>query len=289
MAERNSAKKYNFGEKTQEFIDGQNLPVWQSPKYVASKEAAIGLLESKEFGSVLSENDFWILMNKTKSGKIAYTGLIISHEALLKINAVLPDDSKFNEEYCSEPVPFEYAGKKGFLMVYRDKRDGMLEVGEITPENCKNGYPFAMLFKRTFDRVVKRKANMIGFYSDSEADEFRETVIDSETGEILNIPKKETKKAKEEVKENVKESAVSVAITLTLDEALTHAFDGGSVWKGKMVKDLVSSKDQSDEQKSKYLNMYQTRGTDADKEACRVVAAAIKDGTLQFENSAGAA
>jgi hypothetical protein len=58
-------------------------------------------------------------------------------------------------------------------MDYRDKRDGMYEIGEISLKNCKNDYPYAMLLKRTFDRVVKRKAKLSMVYSDSEAGEFR--------------------------------------------------------------------------------------------------------------------
>lgn len=281
MAEKK--RNYNFGEKKEEYIDGQNLPVWLSPKYIASKEAAISLLESKEFGSVLCESDFWILMNKTRSGKMAYTGLIISHDALVKINAVLPEELRFKEEYCSEPSAYDYAGKKGMMMIYRDKRDGMLEVGEITPDNCKNGYPFAMLFKRTFDRVVKRKANMIGFYSDSEADEFKGSYIDSETGEIISMPKKGT--SEKEEKTSIEDKASNQENILSLEEALLHAFDGGSVWKGRTIDELVNASDQSDAQKAKYLNMYQTRGTDADKVACRVVADAIENGAIAFRNS----
>ena len=184
MAEKKE-KNYTFGEKDKEYVDGQYMPVLITPKYKASRDTAINLLNRKEFAGILTEGDFWILMNKTKTGKMAYTGLIISHEGLLKINNILPEDKRFMEEYCSDPIPFEYAGKKGLLMIYRDKRDGMLEIGEIAGDNCKNSYPYAMLLKRTFDRVVKRKADLSGIYSDTEADEFAGGYIDMETGEIL--------------------------------------------------------------------------------------------------------
>lgn len=265
--------KYNFGEKKTEFVDGQNLEVWMSPKYDASKEAAIKLLESKEYGDVLSEGDFWILMNKTKSGKMAYTGLIISHDALLKINNRLDDSLRFKEEFCSEPIPFDYAGKRGMMMVYRDKRDGMLEVGEITPDNCKNSYPFAMLSKRIFDRVVKRKANLIGIYSDAEADEFSETV-DTETGEIIE----------KEAPVQVQETSVNVSMTIALDDALAHIFDAGTNWKGKRVEDLVNAK-RPEAEKKKVLSMYVSRGSDNDKAACKVVNAALESATISFKNS----
>ena len=74
-------EKYNFGEKEEE----QGLEVWQSPKYRESKKKAIEMIESGKYD--LSEADFWILMNKTRSGEtMAYTGLIISHNGCLKIN-----------------------------------------------------------------------------------------------------------------------------------------------------------------------------------------------------------
>ena len=82
--------KYDFGEKKEEYSakDKKNLPVWQSPKYVYAKKKVIEMLESKEYKNVLNESDFWILMNSTKTGKMAYTGLIISHNGCLKINEV---------------------------------------------------------------------------------------------------------------------------------------------------------------------------------------------------------
>lgn len=43
---------HNFGEKEKEF----NLPVWQSPKYLASKKKAIEMIESGKYG--LEDSDF---------------------------------------------------------------------------------------------------------------------------------------------------------------------------------------------------------------------------------------
>ena len=75
------AKSYNFGEKKTEYNAklGKEVEVWQSPKYLEAKKKAIETLDSPQYKDVLSEGDFWILMNATKSGKMAYTGLIISH------------------------------------------------------------------------------------------------------------------------------------------------------------------------------------------------------------------
>jgi hypothetical protein len=54
--------------------------------------------------------------------------------------------------------------------------DGELyEVGEASPRNCKNDYPWAMALKRCYDRVVlaKSKLSYYGVYSEVEADEFK--------------------------------------------------------------------------------------------------------------------
>ena len=164
-------KKYNFGEKTEEYDSKSNstLPVWQSPKYLESKEKVIEMLESEKYKDVLKESDFWILMNKTKTGKMAYTGLIISHNGCLKINDVL--------ENKVQPDKFilDKDGYKNSLVIqYID--DEVCEFGEVSSDNCKNDYPYAMAYKRCFDRVVLKKSKLAyaGVYSDSEADEFKE-------------------------------------------------------------------------------------------------------------------
>lgn len=168
-------KTYNFGENDYDFAFGSKIPVTVLPKYTMTKENVIALLESKEYKDILSEGDFWILKNYNKDkSKCFYSGLIISHEALVKINDTLDDNTKFNEQFCSDPISCQWKGIETLRMEYRDRRDGMYEVGEISVNNCKNDYPFAMLLKRTFDRVVKRKAKLSMVYSDSEADEFRE-------------------------------------------------------------------------------------------------------------------
>lgn len=167
-------KRIDFGEKEYERKSGKKVPVVMTPKYKATKEKVIALLESDEYKSILTPNDFWILMNFNKDAtECYYTGLIISHDALLKVNDTLDEREKFNEKFCSAPIECSFKGNEILRMDYRDARDGMYEVGEISVSNCKNDYPYAMLLKRTFDRVVKRKAKLSMVYSDSEAEEFR--------------------------------------------------------------------------------------------------------------------
>lgn len=169
-----SRKIYNFGEKKTEYNIklGKEVDVWQSPKYIEAKNKAIETLESDIYKNVLSESDFWILMNATKSGKMAYTGLIISHNGCLKINDALPAEKKFKPS----SVSITETGYKGSLVyTYINDSQGIYEVGEVNAENCKNAYPYAMALKRCIDRVILKSSRLAysGIYSDSEAEEFK--------------------------------------------------------------------------------------------------------------------
>jgi len=165
-------KKYNFGEKKEEYSakQGKNLPVWVSPKYEQSKAKAIELIENEKYN--LTESDFWILMNETKSGKMAYTGLIICHNGCLKINDKTEAANKFKPE-CADM----YKDDGGHLVMrYICSEQGLYEFGEVSPANCKNPYPYAMVLKRLQDRVVL-KTNKISFYgilSEAESDDFKD-------------------------------------------------------------------------------------------------------------------
>lgn len=175
-------KIYTFGEKEEEYdIKSQDmLPVWQSPKYKESKQKAIEMIDSGKYG--LSEADFWILMNRTQTGKMAYTGLIISHNGCLKINEVLENKVK--------PDKFTL-DKEGFAgsLVYTYCDEDTYEVGEFNAANGKNAYPYAMAFKRCFDRVVLKKSKLAfsGIYSEVEAEEFKKQEVEelTEKGKLL--------------------------------------------------------------------------------------------------------
>ena len=163
MEKKEEKKVYNFGEKETE----NKLPVLQMPKYKESKKKAIEMIESGKYG--LQESDFWILMNMTKNkDKMLYSGLIISHNGCLKINEQL--DNKVNPKCFT-------IDKEGFnnSLVFTYIDEDTYEVGEFNSSNCKNAYPYAMAFKRCFDRVVLKKSKLAfsGIYSEVEADEFK--------------------------------------------------------------------------------------------------------------------
>ena len=163
-------KEYNFNEKEVEFYNGQELDVWQSPKYKESKDKAISMIKDEKYK--LTTADFWILMNTNKQKtKMIYTGLIISHNGCLKINEAI--DNKVNPKCFS-------LDKEGFnnSLVYTYIDDDTYEVGEYNIKNCQNAYPYAMAFKRCFDRVVLKKSKLAfsGIYSEVEAEEFKNSV-----------------------------------------------------------------------------------------------------------------
>lgn len=168
-------KNYDFNEKAEEFNAklGKSVPVTITPRYKEAKTKAIEMLESDMYKDVLSSSDFWILMNATKNGKMAYTGLIISHNGCLKINDALPIEKRFNPE----AVTLDKEGFNGSLVYsYSCASQGIYEVGEVSKANCSNAYPYAMALKRLMDRVILKNSKLAysGIYSDSEAEEFRE-------------------------------------------------------------------------------------------------------------------
>ena len=133
-----------FGEKEYErsLKSRQEIPVTQSSKYIASRDKALKALEERKY---LKESDFWILKNETNYGKMMYTGLIISHNACLKINDNLPEKDKFNPD-CVSVDKTGYGNSLVFTYVNREQ--GLYEVGEASAQNCKNAYPYEMAYKR---------------------------------------------------------------------------------------------------------------------------------------------
>lgn len=179
--------EHNFGEKKTETIKGVECPVWQTPKYEVSKKKAIEIIEGGLYD--LADGDFWILMNTYAQGtKAMYTGLILSHNGCLKINDKLEDKfmpSHLSREWLNGSLIYEY-------------NDGQIyEVGEVSPANCTNAYPYAMAFKRCFDRVVLKKSKLAfsGIYSEVEADEFKPRTDDN--AEVEKITKTDLERLKQ--------------------------------------------------------------------------------------------
>lgn len=197
--------EFNFGEKTTERVkkqDGswEDLAVFQTPKYIQTREKAIDLITSKKYD--LKDSDFWILMNRA-GNKMCYTGLIISHNGVLKINDKLEDNMKFSPD----SVDVYKDEKVNIVLRYVNNEQGIYEFGEVSDKNCKNDYPYAMAIKRLQDRVILKlsKISFYGIYSESESDDFRRPSLEE---------KVETKTVEEPVKEpNVSEKDTRASLT----------------------------------------------------------------------------
>lgn len=280
-------KNYNFGEKTTVKIKGKTYNVTQTAKYLKSKTKAIELIESGKYG--LEENDFWILQNAYNDSML-YSGLIITHTGCLKINDALPAASKFNPHCAGEPFYSEYS--KGLVINYVD--DEIRVSAEVSETNCKNGYPYAMLDKRLFDRVVllKSKISYDGIYSEAESDGFGrkeddllDERFDPETGELLisdeSLPlKKVTEKGRKEPKQPSKPEKV----LMNVDAALDYEVPSKS---GRMIslrKTLESCKTKEAQEKMmEFLKTEVKKKTEA-SEPCLVIYQALRKSELSFSS-----
>ena len=122
-------------------------------KYQTSRAKAVEMIESGKFG--LEDTDFWILQNRSKSGAVVFSGLIISHSGCLKINDHLPKESRVRCS-CFQRSIVE-SKTFGEMIVYDYMDDEICEVGEVSAANCRNAYPLSMAYKRCFDRPVSRQ------------------------------------------------------------------------------------------------------------------------------------
>ena len=216
-----------FNEKEKEFSNkqGKEIQVWQTPKYQQAKKKAIELIDSKKYDLV--EGDFWILMNETKTGKMMYTGLIISHNGCLKINDKIEDKLKFKPS-CLSLDKDGYANS--LVYTYINDEQGIYEVGEVSTDNCKNAYPYAMALKRCMDRVILKNCKLAydGVYSDSEAEEFNQPQeeqqeelskkITKEQADILITVFKDLNLAEEDVTKSLANMGVSTVQDLNNEQ-----------------------------------------------------------------------
>jgi len=287
-------KNYNFGEKTTVKIKGKSYNVTQTAKYLKSKQKACELIDSGKYG--LETSDFWILQNACNETML-YSGLIITHTGCLKINDALPTAQKFNPRCAGEPFYSDYS--KGLVINYVD--DEIRVSAEVSSSNCKNGYPYAMLDKRLFDRVVllKSKISYDGIYSEVESDDFGQKDdllvdgnFDPQTGELLmpaeSLPdRKTTDRPRKESKPSVNVAGTDKPVKqekklMGVDAALDYEVPSRS---GRMIslrKTLESCKTKEAQDKMiEFLKTEVKKKTDA-SEPCLVIYQALRRSELSF-------
>lgn len=112
----------------------------------------------------LRQDDFW----KLPQGRDVW---LVKHAALEVIAA------KAGIEFDA-PQILEADGGNGVAAIcvrgtYKDR--SMWSIGEASPKNCKNAYPWAIAEKRAVDRVVLKLVGIHGLvYSEDEADDFKQ-------------------------------------------------------------------------------------------------------------------
>jgi len=76
-----------------------------------------------------------------------------------------------------EPQIIEANGANGVAALYVRGHMGkrsIWSIGEASPKNCKNAYPWAIAEKRAIDRVILKLIGLHGFvYSEEESDDFK--------------------------------------------------------------------------------------------------------------------
>jgi hypothetical protein len=89
-----------------------------------------------------------------------------------------------------EPKVLNVSGESiAILVTGRIGDDSAWSVGEASPKNNKNAYPWAMAEKRAKDRVILKLARFseAGVYSDIEADDFKSSRDNNDQGQLVEI------------------------------------------------------------------------------------------------------
>ena len=121
-------------------------------------------------------------------------------------------------------------------------------IGEATPYNNKNSYPFAMAEKRAKDRVILKLINVAGYvYSEEEADDFKES-----RPQRAAAPEPAAEEPERSAWETWANSAMNQIKKLASEEGGASKLTG---WLSGNMKDLKSLKD-ADQQLFELLRAY---------------------------------
>ena len=97
---------------------------------------------------------------------------VILHKALEKIAAhkgiVFDTPVHLVTDPANKQVAIQVTGRLGEMEAW--------SIGEVSPANCKNAYPFAIAEKRAKDRVILKLVGLHGYvYSEDEAEDFKDS------------------------------------------------------------------------------------------------------------------
>ncbi len=172
----------------------------------------------------------------------------VTHKALERVAA----HKKITFE---PPVMIEASAEsKTVVMLVTGRMGDQVEwsIGEATPYNNKNGYPFAMAEKRAKDRVILKLINVAGdVYSEEEADDFK-----ASRPQLAAAPQPAPEPAAEEPERSPWEtwanSAMNKIKKLASEEGGASKLTG---WLSGNMKDLKGLKD-ADQQLFELLRAY---------------------------------
>ena len=162
--------------------------------------------------------------------------LIVKHKALEKISAHLGmwfDPPKIIESDTEKKIVSLVV--QGYIDDGKGKNTAW-SIGEVSPDNYKtyakqSTYPFAMAEKRAIDRVILKLLGIHGdFYSEEEADEFKEKAVTTPKPKDLSTDKMN----KEEIQKLAEEEPMVKEVVKHFPDAkLSKYFD-----ESKFFKDL---------------------------------------------------
>ncbi len=116
----------------------------------------------------LAREDFWELPQKKGTWIIKHSALeIVAMKA--EIDFAMPQILEANSAAGTAAVCVQ-----GTMAVKDKGPQTTWSIGEASPKNCKNAYPWAMAEKRAKDRVILKLVGIHGLvYSEDEADDFK--------------------------------------------------------------------------------------------------------------------
>ena len=134
------------------------VPVRAIGKFLEGEKQATELIQSGKYG--LTPSDFWVLKTSSKDNSVIYyTAVCMTHIGCMKVNDSLPIELRYDPSAVEGP--FDESYNEGLNMYYKSPKQGIWEVAEVCKANLQNGsYPYAMLSKRLFDRVVLRLSKL---------------------------------------------------------------------------------------------------------------------------------